>query len=178
MKLNPFMPCAVIIILILVIFVTSKTGMYDGWFPDVAGASPDSGSAERESLFLPSGPPPTLAMRLAPAASVTRLMRVTAYCPCPECCREFSDGITASGLPVTYNGGFFVAAPPEIPFGTMIRIPGYNNGEPVPVLDRGSAITGDRLDVFFPTHEQALEWGWWWMSVEITPQIMVAALEN
>jgi 3D (Asp-Asp-Asp) domain-containing protein len=38
-------------------------------------------------------------------------------------------------------------------------VPGYNNDKPVKVLDRGGAIKGDRVDVFFPTHEEALEWG-------------------
>jgi 3D (Asp-Asp-Asp) domain-containing protein len=27
------------------------------------------------------------------------------------------------------------------------------------MIDRGSAIKGEHLDVFFPTHEQALQWG-------------------
>jgi len=38
----------------------------------------------------------------------------------------------------------------------MLRIPGYGT---VPVLDRGGAIKGARLDVFFPTHAEALKWG-------------------
>ena len=83
-------------------------------------------------------------------------MEVTAYCPCARCCGKFADRITASGQPVTANGGRFVAAPPEIPFGTMLRIPGYGT---VPVLDQGGAIKGARLDVFFPTHQEALRWG-------------------
>ena len=89
----------------------------------------------------------------------TRVMDVSAYCPCELCCGQFSDGITASGLSVEANGGFFVAADKSIPFGTMVSVPGYNDGEPVPVLDRGGAITGNKLDVYFPTHESAIEWG-------------------
>jgi 3D (Asp-Asp-Asp) domain-containing protein len=27
------------------------------------------------------------------------------------------------------------------------------------VLDRGGAIKGNKLDVFFPTHAEALKWG-------------------
>jgi 3D (Asp-Asp-Asp) domain-containing protein len=38
-------------------------------------------------------------------------------------------------------------------------IAGYNGGEPVKVLDRGGAIHDDRLDVFFDSHKEALEWG-------------------
>ena len=86
-------------------------------------------------------------------------MLVTAYCPCTECCGPNARGITASGRPVSANGGRFVAADRSIPFGTMLVIPGYNDGRPVEVLDRGGAIKGDHLDVFFPTHGQAKRWG-------------------
>ena len=95
----------------------------------------------------------------ASVISITRKMRVTAYCHCDKCCGKWADGITASGKPVTANKGRFVAAPVGIPFGTLISIPGYSGGLPVPVLDRGGAIRGDRLDVFFVTHQEALNWG-------------------
>lgn len=97
---------------------------------------------------------------------VRRMMRITAYCPCSRCCGKFADGVTASGKPVTFNGGKFVAAPSDIPFGTLVSIPGYGT---VPVEDRGGAIKGNRLDVFFPTHEEALEWGVHHLEVEIAP---------
>lgn len=87
---------------------------------------------------------------------VTRSMRVTAYCPCRQCCGKYADGVTASGKPVTYNGGRFVAAPKRLPFGTVVNVPEYGRVE---VIDRGGAIKGDRLDVFFPTHQEALNWG-------------------
>jgi 3D (Asp-Asp-Asp) domain-containing protein len=87
-------------------------------------------------------------------------MEVTAYCPCAKCCGPNAHGVTASGKDVTYNGGVFVAADThQYVFGTKFSIPGYHNGHSVEVIDRGSAIKGDHLDVFFPTHEQALEWG-------------------
>jgi len=82
-------------------------------------------------------------------------MRVTAYCPCEKCCGEWSDGVTASGHKIR-RGDRFVASGPEYKFGTMVEVPGYGK---VPVLDRGGAIKGNRLDVFFPTHQEALEWG-------------------
>ena len=88
-----------------------------------------------------------------------RTMVVTAYCPCTQCCGPNARGITASGKRVSANGGRFVAADRELPFGTMLVIPGYNNGRPVEVLDRGGAIKGNRLDVFFPTHQEARQWG-------------------
>jgi len=85
-------------------------------------------------------------------------MRVTAYCPCPECCGTDSPGITASGYKIQ-SGDAFVAADKRYSFGTKMIIQGYNNDQPVKVLDRGGAIKGNRIDVFFPTHEEALEWG-------------------
>ena len=91
--------------------------------------------------------------------SDAEVVRVTAYCPCRICCGRFSDGITASGQAITANGGKFVAAPRSVPFGTMLCVPGYNGGRAVPVLDRGGAIHGKRLDVFYPTHKEALLWG-------------------
>lgn len=103
----------------------------------------------------------------APAGFVTRRMRVTAYCPCRRCCGRWADGRTACGKPVTANGGRFVAADRAIPFGRAVSVPGYAGGRPVPVLDRGGAIRGDRLDVFFPTHDQALTWGVQYLEVRI-----------
>ena len=83
-------------------------------------------------------------------------MEVTAYCPCAKCCGEWADGYTACGK---LAHGCFVAAPKSYPFGTILIIPGYNDSRPVAVLDRGGAIRGNKLDVFFPTHQDALNWG-------------------
>jgi 3D (Asp-Asp-Asp) domain-containing protein len=85
-------------------------------------------------------------------------MRVTAYCPCSKCCGKYSDGITACNHRIQ-GGDRFVAADRSYPFGTPMIIPGYNKSEPVEVKDRGGAIKNDKLDVFFNTHEEALEWG-------------------
>jgi len=43
------------------------------------------------------------------------------------------------------------------PFGTRLYIPGYGNGV---VRDRGGAIKGKkRFDIFFNSHQKALNWG-------------------
>ncbi len=96
---------------------------------------------------------------------------VTAYCPCKKCCGKWAEfHRTASGLPLTYNGGHLVAADTRVlPFHTRVRIPGYAGGQPVPVVDRGSAVKGKMIDVFFPTHEQAKRWGKKRLLVEILP---------
>ena len=88
------------------------------------------------------------------------LMEVTAYCPCRKCCGPKARGLTASGRDINHNGGKFVAADTsKLPFGTELLIPGYADDKPVQVLDRGGAIKGDKLDLFFPTHKEALKWG-------------------
>ena len=86
-------------------------------------------------------------------------MEVTAYCPCEKCCGSHASGITASGRNVRYNGGRFVAADSRFKFGSRLLVPGYFSDKPVEVIDRGGAIKGDRLDVFFPTHQEAIAWG-------------------
>jgi len=89
----------------------------------------------------------------------TRTMKTTAYSPDEKSCGKWADGITASGKSVWMNGGRLVAADKAIPHGTILTIPGYNGGKPVQVWDRGGAIKGNRLDLLYPTHEIALQWG-------------------
>jgi 3D (Asp-Asp-Asp) domain-containing protein len=93
-------------------------------------------------------------------------MRVTAYCPCPSCCGEYSDGITANGHEIL-PGDTFVAADRRYSFDTEMLIPGYSNSQPVKVLDRGGVIKGNRLDVFFATHQEALQWGVQYLEVHV-----------
>lgn len=85
-------------------------------------------------------------------------MRVTGYCPCSKCCGQYADGITASGHKIQ-PGDVFVAADKRYDFGTEMIIDGYGDSEPVKVLDRGGAIKGNKIDAFFHTHQEALEWG-------------------
>ena len=88
------------------------------------------------------------------------LMEVTAYCPCKKCCGPRAQGITASGRHVSYNNGRFVAADTSVlKFNTNLIIPGYANNKPVKVLDRGGAIKGHKLDVYFHSHQEARKWG-------------------
>ena len=78
----------------------------------------------------------------------------TAYCPCEKCCGK-SDGITATGVKAKENRT--VAADPNIlPYGTEILC---GMGEFV-VEDTGGALKGKkRVDFFFNTHEEALQFG-------------------
>lgn len=78
--------------------------------------------------------------------------KLTAYCSCAKCCGK-TDGITASGTHVT--AGRTIAAPKTFAFGTKIMI----NGHVYTVEDRGGAIQGNRIDIYFDTHEEALKFG-------------------
>lgn len=90
----------------------------------------------------------------------TMTMIVTAYSPDARSCGRFADGITASGYSVWTNGMKLAAADTSIlPMGSLISVPGYDGGNIVPVLDRGGAIKGNRLDMLYPTHEEARRWG-------------------
>ena len=89
----------------------------------------------------------------------TQVMKTTAYSPDERSCGKWADGITASGKSVWMNGGRLVAADRAIPYGTIMTVPGYNHGKPVQVWDRGGAIKGNRLDLLYPTHNIAKQWG-------------------
>ncbi|MHC4121974.1 MAG: 3D domain-containing protein [Planctomycetota bacterium] len=83
------------------------------------------------------------------------LAEVTAYCPCEKCCGNFADGVTASGVVIS-EGCKLVAASSKYPFGTKMKIPGYGVAA---VQDRGGSLKGNRLDVLFHSHAEALKWG-------------------
>ena len=78
---------------------------------------------------------------------------ITAYCPCMKCCGK-TDGITASGDKATE--GVTVAMDKSMPFGTKIYIDGV--GERI-VQDRGGSIKGNRIDLYFDSHKEALNFG-------------------
>lgn len=87
-------------------------------------------------------------------------MKVTAYSPDWRSCGGTDDGYTATNHSVWTNAMRMVAADTRLlPFGSIVSVPGYCGGETVPVLDCGSAIKGQRLDVLYPTHEVARKWG-------------------
>jgi len=89
------------------------------------------------------------------AAVLSRPMEVTAYCGCEKCCGPNACGITASGYKIQV-GDKLIAAPKNIPFSTKIYIPGYGLAT---VKDRGGAIQGNKLDIYFDKHQEALNWG-------------------
>lgn len=90
---------------------------------------------------------------------------ITAYCPCVKCCGIWSEDHptrvgtdyiqkTASGT-IPTEGRTIAADISVLPFGTIVVIDGHE----FVVEDRGGAINGNRIDIFFESHEAALNWG-------------------
>ena len=63
-------------------------------------------------------------------------------------------GTTATGLPV--GQGMCAVDPSVIPLGTRFDVPGYGS---CLAADTGSAIVGDRIDVWVPSEAAAVSWG-------------------
>lgn len=104
---------------------------------------------------------------------VERTILCTGYCPCKKCCgwkrTWYGKKVVASGpnkgkakkVGMTARGtkakmGTIAADTSIYPFGTRMYIPGYGYGT---VEDRGGAIKGQHIDLFFPKHKKALKWG-------------------
>jgi len=81
-------------------------------------------------------------------------IKVTAYEPSERSCGIWADGITATGKPVKM--GTIAVDPKLIPMGSRLFVPQYGWGV---AEDIGGAIKGNRIDVFFWTVDEALEWG-------------------
>ena len=90
---------------------------------------------------------------------------LTAYCPCASCCGEWGANrpVDKNGNPIVYTAsgkiaqaGYTIAADTSIyPFGTIL----YINGQRYEVQDVGGGIKGNRIDVYFDNHQDALNFG-------------------
>lgn len=91
--------------------------------------------------------------------------KITAYCPCVKCCGVWSaehpshqgtDYVqkTASGT-IPTEGRTIAADPSVLPYGTVVVVDGYE----YVVEDTGGAMNGNAIDIYFSSHEAALEWG-------------------
>lgn len=115
--------------------------------------------------------------------AVIMVMEVTGYCDCGICCswerswfglgppvisagpnkgKPKQVGVTASGGKT--RPGTIAADTSVLPFGTIVYVPGYGYGR---VEDRGGAIKGKRLDLWFSSHEKAKQWGRKRISVKV-----------
>ena len=110
--------------------------------------------------LLPVPALPAPALPGAPDVPVRRVMNMvaTAYDPGPISTGKSPGhpayGITATGMRASY--GVVAVDPRVIPFYTRLYIPGYGYAI---AGDTGGDIKGNRIDVFFPTYSQAIQWG-------------------
>ena len=79
--------------------------------------------------------------------------KLTSYCSCSKCCGK-SDGITATGTKAK-QGRTIAVDPKLIPYGTKVVI----NGRTYVAEDCGGSIKQNRIDVFFNSHKDALNFG-------------------
>ncbi|HNW91483.1 MAG TPA: 3D domain-containing protein [bacterium] len=80
-------------------------------------------------------------------------MEATAYAPDVISCGK-SDGITATGVRAGY--GIVAVDRRVIPLGTRLYVEGYG---PALAADVGGAIRGNRIDLCFNTHAEAVRYG-------------------
>ena len=89
----------------------------------------------------------------------------TAYCGCSKCCGSYAANrnydeegnqiiLTASGRRAIAK--YSLAMDKKYKFGTKVYIEGVGICE---VMDRGGAVKGNVIDIYFDTHEEALNWG-------------------
>lgn len=86
----------------------------------------------------------------------TTTFMVTAYCGenYPHICNDGDASTTATGTTPT-AGRTIAVDPTVIPYGSEVIL----NGHTYIAEDCGGAIKGNRIDMFFNTHEEALQWG-------------------
>ena len=86
--------------------------------------------------------------------------KLTAYCSCPICCGKWAynrpNGIVYGAIGEELKEDYSIAVDPKvIPYGTDVVI----NGHTYKAQDCGGAIKGNRIDVYFEDHDDALEFG-------------------
>lgn len=111
---------------------------------------------------------PTLTPTIEPTipAAETKIFTITAYCSCAKCCGK-TDGITYSGAKV--QEGFTCAADLSVlGLGSIVEIEGLGIRT---VQDKGSKVKGDHIDVYFPTHSEALKFGKQYRKVKILKEV-------
>lgn len=145
---------------------------------DIAKSTPTESLSDTTSETVESSETPTISIKsedvpmletpiTEPQETLVSLgeYKLTAYCPCTKCCGKWGENrpkdangniivVTASGRYAKAN--WTVAADTSVlPFGTRIYINGYE----YEVQDRGGAVKGNRIDIYFDDHQEALNFG-------------------
>ena len=100
------------------------------------------------------------------------LFTCTAYCPCQKCCGQYSPEVTggeahtATGT-VPMAGRTIAVDPSVIPYGSEVSIEGMGT---YIAEDCGGKVNNNHIDIFFNTHEEALQFGTKRLYVTINPK--------
>ena len=108
---------------------------------EITAASPPVATSAVAATTIAAAP----AAATAPAGGRTLTVSSTGYA---------LRGRTATGVHTA--PGIVAVDPSVIPLGTRMTIPGYGEGI---AADTGGAVHGNIIDLWFPTVEQALQWG-------------------
>ena len=119
--------------------------------------------AQEDNMSIPG----SILEPIAKTNTVSKVLtvKVTAYCSWPKCCgiwskdhpsrqgTDYEQHTTSGTIPVA---GRTVAVDPDIiPLGSKILIDGHE----YIAEDTGSGVKGNHIDIYFDSHEEALEWG-------------------
>lgn len=148
-----------VLILILMIVISALLGM---------GTSSSGIDRNDETTVQPSPAPSTEQTTTEvkkPEIISLGEYRLTAYCGCSKCCGKWGENrpLDENGKPIVYTAnqsiakeGVTIAADINIlPYGTKVIIDGHE----YIVQDKGGVINGNRIDIYFESHQDALNFG-------------------
>ncbi|MEI4769745.1 LysM peptidoglycan-binding domain-containing protein [Psychrobacillus sp. FJAT-51614] len=103
-----------------------------------------------------TAPAPATVKNSAPAESTAKELTVTSTAYTASC--EGCSGVTATGIDLNANPNQKVISvdPSVIPLGSRVWVEGY--GEAI-AGDTGGAIKGNKIDIFIPDKQDAINWG-------------------
>lgn len=155
---------AVIIPLTLVILVCCLIGA--GTPSNSADVTKDTTASETDSLntgdvLMTSATPEVKEPEIISLGE----FRLTAYCGCSKCCGKWGENrpLDENGKPIVYTANMSVAKEGAtiaadisvLPYGTKVIIDGHE----YIVQDRGGSIKENRIDIYFESHQDALNFG-------------------
>lgn len=101
--------------------------------------------------------------------------KITGYCSCKICCNSWSNNrpkdkygndIVVGAIGEELKAGYSIAVDPEtIPYNSKVMI----NGHIYEAQDCGGAIKGNRIDIYFSSHQEAINHGVQYAEVFILP---------
>lgn len=110
---------------------------------------------EQKSEFAPQNPQGGTISRSEKRKTSLGRFRLTFYCGCVRCNGKWAGGPTASGT-TPQQGRTIAVDPSVIPLGSRVYIEGFGT---YIAEDTGSAIKGNRIDVYRDDHEECYALG-------------------